>query len=185
MMWNLIVFYSTLIVEDFMDSLPDTSFRTEAALVASFVAMLESEVSPWGHVSLTTEWDYGAGYTDVLARTTSGQLVAFEGKLTDWKTAFYQAYRNTSFASLAYVVMPRRGAGVAARHADLFAKQGVGLCCVDGGEVTVVIAARPRDALLPRRRDEALTFLEGRKTSARYAFEGGRQPNLRLASIHA
>ncbi len=168
-----------------MDFLPHATFRTEADLVASFVEVLESEHSPWGHVSLTIEWDYGAGYTDVLARTSDGRLVAFEGKLTDWKTAFYQAYRNTSFAPLAYVVMPHRGATTAARYSELFAKQGVGLCSVDGGRVTVVIPARPKDVLSPRRRDEALTFLEGRETSARYAIEGGRQPNLRPAPAHA
>lgn len=154
-------------------------FPTEACLVDRLDILLQDEASPWGEVSTTKEWDYRAGYTDLLAHTHGGKLVAFEAKLSDWKKAFFQAYRNTSFAHEAYVIMPKRTAMVAMRQADLFESQGVGLCTVEDSKVVVLIAAREKEALAPGRRREALTFFEGMETYVDNSAQGRSQANMR------
>lgn len=77
----------------------------------------------------------------MLTRTTNGHLIAFEAKLTDWKRAAHQAYRNTSFAQQAYVVMPQRNAEKASIYQEFFLRYGVGLCSVTRNGVTILIEA--------------------------------------------
>lgn len=76
----------------------NSQYASEADLVQDFLELLQEGDSPWGAVETTTEWDYRTGITDVLARTPEGHLVAFEAKLTDWRRATHQAYRNTTLS---------------------------------------------------------------------------------------
>ena len=137
-------------------------YDREADLVQDFLGLLEEGVSPWGTVETTTEWDYRTGITDVLARTTEGHLVAFEAKLTDWRRATHQAYRNTTFVERAYVVMPTKAAERARAHADIFARYGVGLCAVQKNSVSIIIEAPELDEepLLPWMNRKAHLFFD-------------------------
>ncbi len=116
-------------------------YASEADLVQDFLELLQEGDSPWGAVETTTEWDYRTGITDVLARTPEGHLVAFEAKLTDWRRATHQAYRNTTFAERAYVVMPEKAAERAKLHTDIFSRYGIGLCSVQKNRVSIIIEA--------------------------------------------
>jgi hypothetical protein len=137
-------------------------YVSEADLVQDFLELLQQGESPWGTVETTTEWDYRTGVTDVLVRTNEGHIVAFEAKLTDWRRATHQAYRNTTFAKRAYVVMPLKAAERASMYADIFSRYGVGLCSVQKNSVSIVIEAPELDdePLLPWMHRKAHLFFD-------------------------
>jgi hypothetical protein len=140
----------------------DGLYSKESDLVRDFLLFLKQGESPWGNVATTTEWDYRTGITDVLARTSEGHLVAFEAKLTDWRRATQQAYRNTTFVKQAYVVMPALAAERAMVHQDVFSRYGVGLCSVQENGVSIVIEAPEldEDPILPWMKRKANLFFD-------------------------
>jgi hypothetical protein len=143
-------------------TLCDIRFDSEAALVENFLGLLQNGASPWGDVETTTEWDYRNGITDVLVRTPGRSLVAFEAKLTDWRRAAHQAYRNTTFAKQVYVVMPAEAAAKAGTHAEIFERYGIGLCAVKKNSVSILIEAPEMndEPLLPWMHRRAHSFFD-------------------------
>jgi hypothetical protein len=123
-------------------------FRSEAELVSRLIRSLSGRNTPWGRVQLLSEWDYRSGITDVLARTNRKEVIAFEAKLSDWRRAIYQAYRNTSFASRSYVVLPNHVAKRAERTPEMFGNYGVGLCACDDRGLSVLIEAHSSEPLM-------------------------------------
>lgn len=119
----------------------EIKYEREVNLVDDFLTALDTGMSPWGKVELTQEWDYRSGITDVLVRTLDGHLVAFEAKLSNWRKALHQAYRNTSFAKKAYVVLPAKTVRAARAHPEMFQRYGVGLCSVQNNCVSIIIEA--------------------------------------------
>jgi hypothetical protein len=120
-------------------------FKSEAQLVRRMLAHFNGGETPWGSLESITEWDYRTGMTDILVRTTDRVIIAFEAKLLNWRRALQQAYRNTSFAYQAYVVLPEDIAARAHSYNELFARLGVGLCSCGVGGVSILIAAQPRE----------------------------------------
>lgn len=139
-----------------------TQYVKEADLVSDFLMLLQRGQSPWGRVETTTEWDYRTGITDVLVRTNKEHLVAFEAKLSNWRQAAHQAYRNTSFAKQAYVVMPLQAAERAGKNADIFLRYGIGLCSVQKNHVSILIEATEltEEPLLPWMHQRAHLFFD-------------------------
>src|SRR5260221_66621 len=80
-------------------------FANEGCLVSSFLECLRT-ASPWGSVQAATEFYYQRGRTDVVARAADGRIIAIEAKLSDWRTAMHQAFRNLCFAHQSYVLLP-------------------------------------------------------------------------------
>jgi hypothetical protein len=106
------------------------TFRLERNLVAHFARCLRKGDTPWGRVKLAFEFDYVGGYTDVLALSQGGHLVAFEAKLARWRDALHQAYRTRCFAHRSYVVLPAAAAQIAVQYDGEFRRRRVGLCAV-------------------------------------------------------
>lgn len=130
-------------------------YPTEASLVNQFVSKLETGKSYWRIVQVATEWRHRVGFADILVRTSGGRLIAFEAKLSDWRRAFHQAYRNSSYANQVYVLLP-----LAATHRALLAREefeyrGIGLCALQDGKIKVLIKASEQDALLTWIRQQA------------------------------
>lgn len=123
------------------------SYRTERQLVLDFVRSLGR--SPWGPLAITREFDYQRGRADIVGVCSAGAVVAFEAKLTRWRTALQQAYRNTCFAHRSYVVLPWRVAQVAQKYSSEFDRRSVGLCTVHSGQVVVLHEARNVAPLQP------------------------------------
>lgn len=114
-------------------------YSTEKMLVDQFVRVLGSETNPWGPVSVSCEFFYSRGRTDVVALAVGNILIAFEAKLKDWRCALDQAYRNTCFAHKSYVVVPEATALAAFAYVAEFKRRRVGLCYVDkGGKIRVL-----------------------------------------------
>lgn len=118
-----------------------SDYVSETALVEAFLAGLRRRSSPWGRVMASTEFDFQRGRTDVVALSSLGGLLAFEAKLTRWRDALHQAYRNRCFARRSFVVLPSPVALAATRYDEEFRRRGVGLCFVDNRHITVLIDA--------------------------------------------
>jgi hypothetical protein len=114
------------------------TFLSEQDLVNCFVEHLQADAGPWGKVRFIREFDYSRGRTDIVALAAEGFLIAVEAKLTDWKYALHQAYRNTCFAHLSFVLLPKKNALRALQHVGEFEKRRVGLCYADGSQIMVL-----------------------------------------------
>ncbi|MCG7946233.1 MAG: hypothetical protein N0C84_07805 [Candidatus Thiodiazotropha taylori] len=114
-------------------------FLSEQELVNEFLQGIHSGISPWG--AAATEFDYQSGRTDVIAIGADNQLVAFEAKLTRWKVAVHQAFKNTCFAEESYVVLPKSIAERAYSQCEEFSKRRVGLCYVENSDIVILIQA--------------------------------------------
>ncbi len=132
-------------------------FASEATLVEAFVQKLARGRSPWGKLELATEWDHKSGSVDVLGRTRQKSLIAFEAKLTEWKRAYMQAYRNAAYANKVLVLMPAATVHRALAEAAEFELRGIGLCSFDGREIRVLIEPKEQDELLRWVRERAHT----------------------------
>jgi hypothetical protein len=113
----------------------------------------------WGVVEFGLEFDYRCGRTDIIAVSGNGSVIAIEAKLRDWRGALQQAYRNTSFASESYVLMPLAAIPRLLGHTVEFSRRGVGICVLDGRALRVVHPARRHDEpLLPALSRRAAAF---------------------------
>lgn len=108
---------------------------------------------------LACEFNYIRGRTDVIAINKNGDLLAFEAKLLQWKTALHQAYKNSSFAHYSYVIVPTDVAKNALRGKYEFEKRGVGLCSVDSSGVHIEIHATKKRPLQPWLTNNALEYI--------------------------
>jgi hypothetical protein len=115
---------------------------TEKALVDNFVAHVSTGCSPWTGLPFAREFEYQRGRADVVTTMVDGTVVAFEAKLTRWRDALQQAYRNRCFAHRSYVVLPMSAAGIAHQFLAEFQRRQVGLCYV-GDEGVVVLVDSP------------------------------------------
>jgi hypothetical protein len=125
------------------------TFANEKMLVDRLLSLLESQATFCGAVHVTPEFFYSRGRTDVVAVDQDATLFAFEAKLTDWKTALHQAYRNTCFAHSSYVVLPKKTALAAVQFVGEFEKRGVGLCYVDESALVVLRGSSHNEPIEP------------------------------------
>ncbi len=123
--------------------------NSERELVDRFADVLSSDASPWGPVRFTREFDYQRGRTDVVVLNGAGHLVAVEAKLSRWRDALQQAYRNRCFAHSSYVLLPKEVALRAVQFAADFELRGVGVCCCDDDEVSILLEAALAPPLQP------------------------------------
>ena len=137
-------------------------YKLEMDLMSDFKKMLVDCRTPFGRfVNLGDEFYFVTGRTDLLAIDTGGDLFAFEGKLSRWRTALHQAYRNLSFANYSYVVLPESSANQAVKFSRDFELRGIGLCSVGGDGIKCLITAKPeKDPLQPWLHEKAVLFLE-------------------------
>jgi hypothetical protein len=122
--------------------------ESEAALVDLFVDLLRSGQSQWGQVGILQEFSYLRGRTDVVV-TTETATIAFEAKLTNWRKALDQAYRNTCFAEQSYVLLPETSAKHAMRCSGEFEERGVGICCIIDHQISVLFTPDSKPPLEP------------------------------------
>jgi hypothetical protein len=124
-------------------------FQSEAALVKALLGKLRSGKTPWGKVKTATEFDYQRGRTDVVAVSSCGAVVSFEAKLTKWKAAMHQAFRNTSFSHESFIVVPESVVARAIAHLEEFDRRNVGICFLKQGVLVVAHHARSVDPIQP------------------------------------
>jgi hypothetical protein len=140
-----------------------TQFVTEEALVLAFVeALTMAAPRSLRARSVIREFGYGRGTTDIVSVGDDGEVVAFEAKLTRWRDALAQAYRNTCFAHRSFVVLPSLVAAKVSRFAAEFERRGVGLCAVQDGRLVVMQPAIRRDPVQPWLSEQAVAAATSR-----------------------
>ncbi len=155
-------------------------FRFEADLVNVLQRVLQNPDNPFSRLILASEFDYQAGRIDVVATNDRGELIAFEAKLSRWKEAVHQAYRNTSFTHYSYVALPHHTAIKALRHRLQFERRGVGLCGVTCDDFAIIIPAKKIIPLQPWLTSDAVEYISDRSslTSAVPGAVTAWRPNL-------
>lgn len=113
-------------------------YDSEADLVREFVGAIQSPAFPLRAADVAQEFFYGSGRVDVIVVSITGEVVAVEAKLSKWRTALHQAYRNTCFAHHSYVLLPWAIAERAALYLGEFEQRRVGLCALRNGELIIV-----------------------------------------------
>jgi hypothetical protein len=137
------------------------TFTKEKMLVDRLLFVLQSQSTFCGSVRVTPEFFYSRGRTDVVAVDQDDSVIAFEAKLTDWKTALHQAYRNTCFAHSSYVILPKKAALAAFRYVGEFEKRGVGLCYVDESALVVLHESSHSEPIEPWLSYDAVSLAVG------------------------
>ncbi len=122
---------------------------SEAEMTKTFCSLLESDESPWGRVRIIQEFDYRRGKTDVIAVDISGNVSAFELKVSRWMEAMHQAFRNGCYAHCTYVVLPEKTARRALKYRDDFARRTVGICALNGRSIKILLPAICNIPVLP------------------------------------
>ncbi len=124
-------------------------YRNERGLVRDLISCLRgSKAGPWRVQEFATEFEYRRGRTDIIAVDEDGDVVAIEAKITRWRDALRQAYRNRCFAHRSYIVVPKPVAIHAASESeDEFTRRRVGLCYVERGDVIISIEAEKREPI--------------------------------------
>ncbi len=139
-------------------------FRFEVDLVCTLQRILQERDNPFSCLMLASEFDYRAGRIDVVATNDGGELFAFEAKLTRWKKAVHQAYRNTSLTHYSYVALPYDMAIKACRHRLEFERRAVGLCAVTYDDVAILIPAKKLTPLQPWLTSDAVEYIAERSS---------------------
>lgn len=145
---------------------PCVTYDSERELVNDFTRALSDAFELWGQVDYAEEFNYLRGRTDIVALTAAGAVLAFEAKLTDWREALHQAYRNTCFAHESYVVLPSHIAKKAMFSDAEFTRRGVGVCTIEEGALKIVHAARNSQPMQKWLSDRAAAHISREDTSA-------------------
>lgn len=149
-----------------------TAYESESELVDTFLCILSDRQEEFNLTGLATEFEYQRGRTDIVCVTHDGDVVAFEAKLFRWKDALNQAYRNTCFAHLSYVVLPYKAAMLASNYEREFSRRKIGLYTIAEGQLVQVIECKrnvPISAWLSdQAREQSLQgFGNGRRRAVR------------------
>jgi hypothetical protein len=121
---------------------PAVPYATEDSFVKTFIRAMKMAESPFAFTGYAREFSNGTtSRPDVVAVGKSGEVFAIEAKLSRWRDAMQQAYRNTFFADRSFVLLPPSVAKIAAANASDFSARGVGICTVIDGAIRIVVDA--------------------------------------------
>ena len=134
-------------------------YTRESDLVRDFVSLLRSNFTPWPDLDVAFEFDYQAGRVDVIGANIFRDLFSFEAKLTRWREALHQAYRNTSFSHHSYVVLPESTAQKAIAYCHEFEIREVGLCSVGHSGIVLEIPSSRQHPILTWLTGNALEYI--------------------------
>lgn len=135
-------------------------YHFETHLVEDFKRVISSNNKPFKIQDYATEFNYNSGRTDIIAKTESGKLIAFEAKLIRWEKAINQAYRNSSFAHYSYVLLPKDKIQIALSNVNEFKKRGIGLCSFTNEQIEIHIKAPHNMPFQPWLTSSAINFIK-------------------------
>lgn len=135
-------------------------FQLESQLVGKLENILIADDNPFSQLAIAFEFYYQAGRVDVIATNATGELFAFEAKLSRWRSALHQAYRNTSFTHYSYVVLPTVAARNAVRWRYEFERRGIGLCSVGLDGIVIEIPASRKAPLQQWLTNSAMEYIK-------------------------
>ena len=113
-------------------------YSLEKHLVEDFILNLSaSPFSDGNSTKFIKEFNYTRGRTDLVILTATNHVIAIEAKLSRWRDALHQAYRNTCFAHYSYILVPENVANLAESHSLEFDKRSVGLASISDGTIQI------------------------------------------------
>ncbi|OJU09828.1 MAG: hypothetical protein BGN88_12535 [Clostridiales bacterium 43-6] len=130
-------------------------YNSESELVNKFIDVLLNDTI-WDVQTISTEFNYLRGKTDIVILSSNNEVIAVEAKLSKWRNALHQAYRNKCFADKSYVLLPLETAETAAKYKVEFKKRGIGICCIEENRVTIFEEAITDEPLQPWLRQIAI-----------------------------
>lgn len=171
---NLVIDMIALIYTRKIKGMPGVEFmyKLESELVKEFRSTLFGNANTLSIIAVAPEFNYVEGRVDLIAINNDGDLVAFEAKLTRWRSALNQAYRNSSFAHYSYVVLPKTILENVIGHIDEFHRRGIGLCVFDSSSgIKVEVPAIRRKPIQPWLTSTAMNYIsDGRRECAISSF---------------
>jgi hypothetical protein len=135
-------------------------FSSENELVHKFILIIiDKRLSLFPEPLVAREFNYVSGKIDVVAIGKNHRLFSFEAKLTKWRDALHQAYRNSSFCHFSYVLVPPAISARAMKAKDSFLQRRVGLCSLRDGRIEIKIRAPLNSPLQPWLTKSAKEFI--------------------------
>ena len=135
-------------------------YERESDLVRDFRHIVLGTSNNFKVTAIAPEFYYIEGKIDLIAKDISGDLVAFEAKLTRWRKALQQAYRNSSFAHYSYVVLPETTRkSIMRRCVSEFSRRSIGLCFLGSSGIRVEIQALKRKPIQPWLTTTAIEYI--------------------------
>jgi hypothetical protein len=145
-------------------------YKLECHLVSDVEEILSTSDNPFSELRFALEFNHSDGRVDIIALTVEGELIAFEAKLTRWRIAINQAYRNTSFSHYSYVMLPQQTVKNALKRRHEFETLGIGLCSVDPSGITVEIPASRKAPFQPWLTDTAMQYITSRGETCPHSY---------------
>jgi hypothetical protein len=143
-------------------------YATEEYLVNDFVSSISnSPFTEGGPLKIAKEFDYRNGRTDIVVLNGDGQIIAFEAKLSRWRDALHQAYKNTCFANYSYIVVPEEIAKKASKFAAEFSRRSVGICYITNNRIVIEQSAEENIPIQKHITEKAKTFAVRESTNGR------------------
>jgi len=149
------------------------SYVLESEVIEDFESRISDCENPFDINRVAFEFNYISGRTDIIGESLGGDLVAFEAKLSKWREALNQAYRNSSFANYSYVLLPKDACKKALEEEHEFVRRGVGLCSISGSDIRIEIKASWKKPLQPWLKQGALKYIVGEEGGKVKASIGG------------
>lgn len=141
----------------------DSFYRYESHLIYDFENLLDQERYKIGAgflLNYANEYNFRNGRTDIISKNEANELIAFEAKLSNWKKALNQAYRNTSFAHYSFVLLPFKTALKALAWEYEFIERNVGIYTIKQNELISLIVPDRNTPLQPWLTEEAIHYIE-------------------------
>ncbi len=134
-------------------------YLTEQELVQAFLTHLLCD-NPWKASEYDVEFNYLRGKTDIVTISSDDSVIAIEAKLTKWRTALQQAFRNRCFADESYVLLPPDVAAFASRYEYEFERRGVGICTLVDDHIAILVEATTEAPPQPWLRELAIQYVQ-------------------------
>lgn len=113
----------------------------ECDLVKNFENHIYKSENPFKKLSIAFEFSYENMRVDVVGVTENEELISFEAKLKDWRSAIQQAYRRTSFLHYSYVILPKPTVLKVIKYWHEFEARGIGLCNLTPTAIKIEVSA--------------------------------------------
>ena len=146
-------------------------YELEKCLVEDFKESICHSKNVFAISDFAFEFYYQSGRVDIICLTDDRKLIAFEAKLTRWRTAVHQAYRNSSFAHYSYVIIPTEIVANAIKHRREFDRRGLGLCSISPDGISIEISAPQKNPLLSWLTQSAFDYITAGKNDRETCFQ--------------
>lgn len=135
-------------------------FKKEFQIIEEFHRIFVNNSTPFNFSEIAFEFNYVSGRTDVICKNLSGELFAFEAKISKWRNALNQAYRNSSFAHYSYVLLPSSAVRIAIENSKEFSRRSIGLCSIKPDIIQIEIEAPKNEPIQPWLTDSAINYIK-------------------------